>query len=693
MKYRRNPSLFEHLESRQLLSADLSKLIDSNNQPRTSTYPSPFIASSFNAKINFQPSSVSTSKLPSGYKADNGAKYAARNGLSYGWTSDNSANLKVRNSSKSPDVRYDTFAQFTNSKKWEIKVPSGTYYVRYTVGDPGTTAVAVNDISVEGKFSLHEHTGANSYWIERGIYVNVTDGKLTLTTSLSSTQKIDWIEIAGQTSKPPTPTSMTWQSSDIQAPLGRNEAESIQIGNKLYILGGFTNDFKSVTNHMDIFDMSTQTWSSGADLPETQTHQAVCTDGRYIYQIGGQVGTRYNDLGWHGTTNSYRYDTQTNTWSPFIAAPAVWFAPACQIVNNKIYVLAGAGPNRNDPVTTCWVLDLNQSTPTWKTIASMPFAQEHMSSTVIGQKIYVIGGDHDHSEWHAEHDYTFVYDIPTNKWTRLANVPIQGSHFEGSLFQYQGRIFALGGAGDGQVPLWRVSAYDPATNKWAEFAHSPVGRLGGAAGIMGNKIFYMGGSTITADKHTIDSVTMDIGTLPDLGDPETPPPPDPGPTTSLGSSADTYTRGGVNAAASYVGDASINVKAGTGDNAREGLIRFDLSSITTITSAKLRLFGKLNTSGSVNVGIYGLDDTQLWDETTSWNTRPTISGSSIGSAVVNSTTEKWYEIDITSYLNALKAAGKTTVAFGLKSTTSSTPFASFRSREAASNGAQIEVVA
>jgi len=147
----------------------------------------PFYPTSFNANINFQPSTVSTSI--SGYSKDVGTKYGTRsNGLKYGWTSDNTANMKVRNNSRSPDKRYDTFAQFTQSKKWEIAVPKGTYAVRYAVGDPAVTNL-VCDIYVEGQFSVHERTTGHSYWIERSITVNVTDGKLTIMTPSGSTQK------------------------------------------------------------------------------------------------------------------------------------------------------------------------------------------------------------------------------------------------------------------------------------------------------------------------------------------------------------------------------------------------------------------------------------------------------------------------------------------------------------------------
>jgi N-acetylneuraminic acid mutarotase len=508
-------SLLESLEPRQLLSADLTQLLDKDKQPITGTFPSPFISTSFNAKINFQPSSVSNSKLPAGYVADNGKKYGSRgNGLTYGWSSDDTAGMKVRNSSKSTDIRYDTLAQFTSSKKWEIKVPNGTYYVRYTTGDPNNKAVAIAQIDVEKRLSLREHIRAQNYWIERGIYVNVTDGKLTISTPSTSTQWLNWVEVTGQKNPPPAPVHMDWQRTSMKAPIGRIESESVQLGNKLYILGGFTDDYKAVTNHVDMFDLETETWTPLADLPETQTHQAVTTDGRFIYVMGGQVGTRFNNLGWHGTTNSYKYDTQTNTWSTFIAAPAIWFAPMCQFIDNKIYVFAGSGPNRNDPVNTTWVLDLNQANPVWTKKAPMPVPQDHGSSVFMNGKVYFIGGEHDHSTWHAEHDYTFSYDVKADKWARLANVPQQGSHFEDSVFVYQGRIFALGGAGDGQVPLWRVSAYNPATDTWTQYSHSPIGRLGATVGLLGNKIYYIGGDELIPNNHTIDGTSIDIGFLP-----------------------------------------------------------------------------------------------------------------------------------------------------------------------------------
>src|SRR6185369_10748828 len=90
----------------------------------------------FTALVNFQPSGT---PVPAGYVADTGAVYAARNGLTYGWDADNSANTRDRNSAASLDQRYDTLihTQVNGSRTWEMAVPNGDYVVRLVSGDAG----------------------------------------------------------------------------------------------------------------------------------------------------------------------------------------------------------------------------------------------------------------------------------------------------------------------------------------------------------------------------------------------------------------------------------------------------------------------------------------------------------------------------------------------------------------------------
>ena len=58
----------------------------------------------FNTKINFQPAAAA---LPAGYIADTGATFGVRNGLSYGWSGDNTSQSRDRHLVLSPDQRFD----------------------------------------------------------------------------------------------------------------------------------------------------------------------------------------------------------------------------------------------------------------------------------------------------------------------------------------------------------------------------------------------------------------------------------------------------------------------------------------------------------------------------------------------------------------------------------------------------------
>src|SRR5687768_5661847 len=96
--------------------------------PRVERLEDRTLHSAFEAHVNFQPSTAPT--YP-GYARDSGATYAARQGYKFGWNVKNKTFVD-RNSPKSLDQRYDTFASLVvNGEKlrWEISVPRGTYSV------------------------------------------------------------------------------------------------------------------------------------------------------------------------------------------------------------------------------------------------------------------------------------------------------------------------------------------------------------------------------------------------------------------------------------------------------------------------------------------------------------------------------------------------------------------------------------
>lgn len=157
--------------------------------------------------------------------------------------------------------------------------------------------------------------------------------------------------------------------------------------------------------------------------------------------------------------------------------------------------------------------------------------------------------------------------------------------------------------------------------------------------------------------------------------------------------ADAHVRAGTNASVNF-GTANpivVRTNATVGNNF-DGYLKFDLTSINNIVSARLSVLAALSAAGSITTTVYGVSDT-AWGETSiTWNNRPPL-GSALGTVTVPSTTFTRYELDITNYIRAEKAAGRNLVTLGLHNTANTTQQLNIRPREAVvANRPQLIVV-
>jgi len=112
-------------------------------------------------------------------------------------------------------------------------------------------------------------------------------------------------------------------------------------------------------------------------------------------------------------------------------------------------------------------------------------------------------------------------------------------------------------------------------------------------------------------------------------------------------------------------------------------------------------FGALNQAGSVTFAVSPVAST-TWVEGNGgtdnnplneirWNNKPAPSAGALATRTLSSTTAQWYEWDLTPYLNAQKAAGKTAVTLLLTATAAVNPVALFNSRDATANRPVLQV--
>lgn len=165
--------------------------------------------------------------------------------------------------------------------------------------------------------------------------------------------------------------------------------------------------------------------------------------------------------------------------------------------------------------------------------------------------------------------------------------------------------------------------------------------------------------------------------------------------TGLSPTADAYVRDGSSATTNFGTATSLQTQSSaTAGNNRETYLKFDLTTVTGIAKATLRLYGNLSdaTGNNVPAAIYSVANT-TWVESgngsITWNGKPPAGTTALATTVISESTPHWYEFDVTAYLQTEKAAGRNVVSLVLKNTAQSNPFATFNSREATTNQPQL----
>jgi hypothetical protein len=156
---------------------------------------------------------------------------------------------------------------------------------------------------------------------------------------------------------------------------------------------------------------------------------------------------------------------------------------------------------------------------------------------------------------------------------------------------------------------------------------------------------------------------------------------------ALSPTADAYVQDGTSATTNFgtATDLRSQVSATAGSN-RETYLKFDLAAATGIAKATLRVLRSFKRRDRVNVpiNIYPVAMT-TWVESgnssITWNTKPAAGTNLLAAATVTNNTVQWYELDLTSYIQSEKAAGRNAVSFVVNGNSASSPYVTLNSKK------------
>jgi N-acetylneuraminic acid mutarotase len=175
-------------------------------------------------------------------------------------------------------------------------------------------------------------------------------------------------------------------------------------------------------------------------------------------------------------------------WTTGAPMPTSRARLAVGVVGDKIYAIGGW--TWYNSLST--VEEYDTETRLWTAKSPMPTARGGLAVGVVGGKVYAIGGYYYDKANHNNHYLTTVeeYDPIADVWTTKAPMPTGRAYLAAGVVG--GKIYAIGGW-DGRNRLDAVEEYDPATDSWTTKAQMPTGRYYLAAGAVGDKVYAIGG--------------------------------------------------------------------------------------------------------------------------------------------------------------------------------------------------------
>ncbi|XP_070812419.1 kelch-like protein 6 [Pituophis catenifer annectens] len=204
---------------------------------------------------------------------------------------------------------------------------------------------------------------------------------------------------------------------------------------------------ESEEGHVSCYEPQAEVWEKLPGL-QSLTHACCTSNGDKVYVSGGVYKNAYSNA-------VYEFNAFTNQWLQLRAMTVPRAAHGFVFDRQKLYAMGGWRRFQTF-LNLAEILDLD--TGIWTPMAKLPFALSHPASSVLREKVYLLGGATGVSNHWLFHKGVLIYGIVSNTWTQ---VPLATGFFAAGAVADKNGIYIIGGYTEKKNEDWQERALVP----------------------------------------------------------------------------------------------------------------------------------------------------------------------------------------------------------------------------------------
>ncbi len=276
-------------------------------------------------------------------------------------------------------------------------------------------------------------------------------------------------------------TKSGWQTVECDGvPTARHETGFVECQGKFYLIGG--RGIKPVEE----FDLATRSWRQLSSTPIEIHHFQPVAIGDTIYLVGAMTGEFPHET---PIERVYAYRPKTDSWSVGAEIPADRRRGCAGTVvrGGLIYLICGIKDGHHSGGVN-WFDAYDPTDDSWTQLPDAPRVRDHFPATLVGNRIYVVGGRNTSVHTESDHAAFFnatirevdYYDFEKQEWF-LLDSPLPVGAAAGGLSNLDGKLIYSGGESYQKSAHAETQIFDFRSGEWSHGAPMQQGRHGSQA--------------------------------------------------------------------------------------------------------------------------------------------------------------------------------------------------------------------